>query len=91
VIITNAKNRYGASCLHFVCVGRHQKRTGCTRKAVLISVLEELVEGYWADVPLALELRARIETMVGEELKGAQDLAETANRQLTARRQQLTQ
>ena len=41
---------------YFVCVGRHQKRTTCTRKAILISILEELIEDYWADVALAPEL-----------------------------------
>ena len=40
LIITNAKNRYGVIYPYFVCLGRHQKRTACTRKALLVAKIE---------------------------------------------------
>ena len=57
LIITNAKNRYEITYPNFVCVGRHHKRTACTRKAMLLSVVEELVEDFYAEVQLDAELR----------------------------------
>lgn len=44
LIITNAKNRYGVIYPYYVCLGRHQKRTACTRKAMFVTKIEELVE-----------------------------------------------
>ena len=41
MIITNARNRYGQVYPYFVCLGRHQKRTDCTFKAVLIETVED--------------------------------------------------
>ena len=90
LIITQAKNRYGRIYPYFVCVGRHQKRTACTRKAILISQVEDAIEDYWAGVELPVELRGQVETLLTHELQAAQTKAETHNQQLLVRKQQLT-
>jgi site-specific DNA recombinase len=48
LVITNARNRHGTIYPYFICLGRHQKRTRCTRKAMLVARVEVLVEEYWA-------------------------------------------
>jgi site-specific DNA recombinase len=89
LIVTNSKNRYGVVYPYFVCLGRHQKRTGCTRKAMLITQVEELVEDYYIQVQLAPELRQELERVLGEELAESRTQAEAAERDLTIQRQRL--
>ena len=48
LIITNARSRHGKIYPYFVCVGRHQKRTDCTFKAILIETVERKVEAHYA-------------------------------------------
>lgn len=90
LIITNARNRHGAIYPYFVCVGRHQKRTPCTRKALLISVVEDLITDYYASVELDPGLRQHIEATLTDELQSARAQAEALHRELTTQRQQLT-
>ncbi len=52
LIISNAKNRHGSVYPYFVCAGRHAKRTSCTRQAVLIEMVEKLIEDYYTRVGL---------------------------------------
>lgn len=89
LVITNTKNRYGVVHPYFVCVGRHQKRTTCTRKATLISVVEELIEDFYADVQLDDELRQTVETVLGHELQATRQQAESLQRELTEQQQRL--
>jgi site-specific DNA recombinase len=89
LIITNAKNRYGSIYPYFVCVGRHQKRTECTRKAVLISVVEELIEDFYVDVQIGPELRRDIEDTLFRDLAQTRVRAEAEERDLTAQQQRL--
>ncbi len=90
LIITNAKNRYGAIYPYFICVGRHQKRTPCTHKALLISVVEDLITDYYATVQLAPDLRQHIEATLTDELQSTRTQAAALHRQLRNQRQQLT-
>jgi DNA invertase Pin-like site-specific DNA recombinase len=89
LIITNSKNRFGVIYPYFVCVGRHQKRTSCTRKAVLIPAVEELIEDFYAEVQLEPELREHIEAMLTDELTATRTHAETEQRALSTQRQRL--
>ena len=79
LIITNSKNRYGTVYPYFICLGRHQKTNDCTRKAVLISRVEELVEDEYRSVQIPTELRDRIESDMLEDA--------SATRQETDRQQ----
>ncbi len=90
LIITNAKNRHGAIYPYFVCVGRHQKRTPCTRKALLISVVEDLIADYYATFKLDPKLRQDIKAALTDELQSARTKAEALHRELSNQRQQLT-
>ncbi len=83
-IITNAKNRYGTIYPYFICLGRHQKRTTCTRKALLVSKIENMVEEYWATVRLDPDLRDTVEHGARAELAASRREAELEHKHLTA-------
>jgi hypothetical protein len=89
LIVTNAKNRYGTIYPYFACLGRHQKLTSCTRKAMLISIVEELVEDYYEQVQLAPEFQDKIREPLTEDLRTGRDHAAAEERELTIRRQRL--
>ena len=44
-----SKNRHGTVYPYFVCLGRHQKTTNCTQRAMLISIVEERIEELYLD------------------------------------------
>ena len=67
MIITNARNRYGQIYPYFVCLGRHQKRTDCTFKAVLIETVEEKVIEHYGAVQLTRKVRDMIEAGLAED------------------------
>jgi site-specific DNA recombinase len=67
MIITNARNRHGQVYPYFVCLGRHQKRTDCTFKAVLIETVEEKVIDHYGTVQLTSKVRDMIELGLGED------------------------
>ena len=50
LMATHAKNRHGSICLYFICVGRHSKRTTCTRQAMAVADVEQKVEDYYRQV-----------------------------------------
>ncbi|MDQ1736463.1 MAG: site-specific recombinase [Pseudonocardiales bacterium] len=89
LIITHAKNRHGVVYPYFVCVGRHQKRSACTRKAVLISVVEERIEDFYAAVQLEPELREHVEALLTDELAATRARAATEQRDVQVQRQRL--
>ena len=61
LIVSMAKNRYGTVYPYFACLGRREKRTRCSQKAMLINVVEELVEEHWATVQLDQTTRVQLE------------------------------
>ena len=89
-IITNAKNRYGTVYPYFICLGRHQKRTTCTRKALLVSKIEKMVEDYWATVRLDPDLREVVEQGFRTELAASRRDTEAEHRHLAAEKAVLT-
>ncbi|TQF73363.1 recombinase family protein [Rhodococcus spelaei] len=90
LIVTMSKNRYGTVYPYFICMGRHQKVNGCTRKAVLIDVVEELVEDVYRTVQLAPEIRGQVEAMLRQDLQSTRDSAEAEQRDLTTQKERLT-
>jgi hypothetical protein len=75
---------------YFICLGRHQKTTNCTQRAMLISKVEEKVEEEYRGQQLDPELRDQIEAMLSEELSSLRRSAETENRRLRTQKERLT-
>lgn len=67
LVITHAKNSKGTIYPYFMCVGRHRKRTDCTRKAMHVYQVEELVVQHYSKVQLDETTRAALEGAIAEE------------------------
>ena len=52
LIISNSKNRHGTVYPYFICVGRQMKRERCQQRAVLIDLVAQRVEEFYAEVQL---------------------------------------
>jgi site-specific DNA recombinase len=89
MIITNTRNRWGTLYPYFICLGRHQKRTTCTFKAVLIQTVEELVEEHYATVQLTTKTRDMIENRVTQDFNAFRQEIETERQALEKRQQRL--
>ncbi|MFH5227301.1 recombinase family protein [Antrihabitans spumae] len=89
LIITMSKNRYGVVYPYFICIGRQQKRTSCTRKAVLIEVVEELVEEAYRAVQLDPTLRAQIETLLCSDIQDTRTSVDAEKNDLTTQKKRL--
>lgn len=63
LVISNAKSRSGMIYPYFVCVGRHRKRTPCTRSAILVEDAERLVIDYYRGLQIPLDVRDNIRGM----------------------------
>jgi DNA invertase Pin-like site-specific DNA recombinase len=72
LIVSVAKNRHGTVYPYFSCLGRHEKRTRCTRKAMLINVVEELVEEHWSTVQLDRTTRDQLDANLHKVLSEQQ-------------------
>jgi site-specific DNA recombinase len=68
LIISYNKNRFGTVYPYFVCVGRHQKRTLCTQRAVRIDQVEEAIIDYYSSVQLTDEQIVQIRAYVIDEM-----------------------
>ncbi len=85
LIVCNAKSSRGTIYPYFVCASRHAGRGDCTRQAMLIEQVEQLVEHFYAQVQIDPEttqalswmLHARFDEMMSE---GAAELAGLASR-----------
>ncbi len=89
LIVTMSKNRYGGVYPYFICLGRHQKTTDCTQRAVLIPLVEEGVENEYRNRQLDPNLRGQIEAMLRDEFSSVRRSAEVENRQLVTQRDRL--
>jgi site-specific DNA recombinase len=89
LIVTNATNRHGTTYPYFVCLARHQKTNGCTRKAVLIATVEERIEDLYRTVQLAPELQEGVHQLLIEEMTAVRTEADAEQRDLTGQRQRL--
>ncbi|MFV0426428.1 MAG: recombinase zinc beta ribbon domain-containing protein, partial [Beutenbergiaceae bacterium] len=90
LIVSNAKNRYGDVYPYFVCAGRHQKRTDCTRQAMLIEDVERLIENHYERVQITPAQRQALAGMLHHEFDQmlASEAAQLAD--LTVSRDRLT-
>jgi site-specific DNA recombinase len=69
MIVSYSRNRHGTVYPYFCCLGRHGKHNSCTKKAVLIKVIEDRVQELYSRVQLAPDLRKAIELTLVEELE----------------------
>jgi site-specific DNA recombinase len=68
MIVSVNTNKYGTSYPYFVCLGRHQKRTPCTLKAVRIETVETRVAELYRDRSLTAEEAADLRLYLGDEI-----------------------
>jgi site-specific DNA recombinase len=89
MIVTHARSHTGRIYPYFACIGRHQKRTGCTMKAVLIDRVEDLVEQQYATVQLPAELLDIIERDLRRDIVAHYDEARSEHTRLEGQRVRL--
>ena len=75
LIVTIATNRYHKEYRYFVCLGRHQRRTTCEQKAVLISKVESGVEEHYADLEPGQNLIGALKATIHEEMDSLQKIS----------------
>jgi site-specific DNA recombinase len=68
MIVTHSRSHTGRIYDYFTCVGKHQKRTDCTLRAIRISRIEELVEDHYGQVELPAQIREILEPRLREDL-----------------------
>ena len=68
MIVHLTKNRHGTVYPYFVCLGRHEKRTNCTRRAVLIPVVEQQIVDEYHRRSLSSTTRRELEAFIHAEL-----------------------
>ncbi|MBU4613612.1 recombinase family protein [Rhodococcus sp. GG48] len=90
LIVTMAKNHYGAVYPYFICLGRHEKLTNCTRKAVPIAVVEDLVAAEYRAIQLTPEAHRDIEAILREDLQATHARIEAERRDLATQQERLT-
>jgi site-specific DNA recombinase len=69
LIVCHAKGR-GGTYPYFICIGRQQKRTGCTLRALRIEKVEDAIARYYATVQLSEQELVEVRAFVEEELSG---------------------
>ncbi len=89
LIVSLNKNRHGTVYEYFVCLGRHQKRTTCTKRAMPIDLIEDLVAQHYRSLVLPAARVAEVIQAVEDFLSHHQVDGEIEQRQQTARIEQL--
>lgn len=89
LIVTMSKNRHGTVYPYFICLGRHQKTTNCTQRAMLIPMVEERIEELYIGQQLDIEMKDEIRAILREDLSALRRTAEAENHRLTTQKQRL--
>jgi site-specific DNA recombinase len=87
LIVTHARSRSGRIYPYFVCSSRHNKRSGCTFKAVLIDEVEDKIIEHYATHQLTAAERDALQEALGQELIALRE--ETAVERGKLRKRQL--
>src|SRR5918999_2569547 len=61
MIVTHSLSQTGRRYAYFTCIAKHQKRNGCTMRAVSMQRVEELVAEYYLTIKLPAEIREILE------------------------------
>lgn len=89
MIVTHARSRTGRIYPYFVCIGRHQKRTDCTMRAILIERVEKLVEEHYRAIALPAEFVDIIEQRLRKDLAAHYSEARAEQERLRKRQERL--
>lgn len=66
--ITKTTNRHGTTYLYFFCLGRNQKRTDCTQKAIPVHLVEAHVEDKWRHVRIDPNYSTLLTKLLDQEI-----------------------
>lgn len=89
LIVTNAKNAQGNVYPYFVCGGRHARRTDCTRSALLIEHVEELIADYYQRIQITPAMQQALAGMLHHEFDRLMSAEANELENLTANRNRL--
>ncbi len=89
LMLLDTTNRHGSRYAYFICSGRHTKRTECTRQAMLVDTIADLIEREYRTIALSPDLRDHVDQLVNEDFDALHAAAETERRDLAARRTKL--
>ncbi len=89
MIISHSRSHTGRVYDYFTCVGKHQKRTGCTLRAVRIARIEELVEDHYGTIVLPPQIREILEPRLRADLEEGYAGARQERTQLVKRQSRL--
>ncbi len=89
--ITKTTNRHGTTYLYFFCLGRNQKRTDCTQRAIPVDTVEALVEDKWRHVRIDPKYARLLRELLDQEIATRRTDAERDHAVATARIGNLTE
>ena len=68
LLVSNNRGRRGKVYPYFICLGRQQKRTECSQRAVLIETIEQQVEDHYQTVQPSVELLGQLRDLILDEM-----------------------
>jgi site-specific DNA recombinase len=74
---------------YFVCAGRHAKRTHCTRPAILVEKVEQLVADHYKTIQIPPDVRQAMLGMLDDEFAALHASTETERHQLTVEKDRI--
>ena len=89
LLVSNNRGRRGKVYPYFICLGRQQKRTKCSQRAVLIGTIEQQVEDHYGTVQPSAELLAQLRDLILDEMVLQQTAAEQERHVQERRKTQL--
>jgi hypothetical protein len=81
-MISNARSARGLIYPYFVCAGRHAKRTNCTRPAILVDKVEQLVADHYKTIQIPPDVHQATLGMLDEEFAALHASSEAERLQL---------
>ena len=89
LLVSNNRGRRGKIYPYFICLGRQQKRTDCSQRAVLIETIEQQVEYHYETVQPTAELLDQLRDLILDEMLLQQTAAEQERHVQERRKTQL--
>jgi len=90
LMITTARNRWGTTYPYLVCSGRTRRTTDCTRQAMPVDLIEELIEDEYHTIALSQQLRDSVEELILADFDTLQAATSQERNDLEQQRSQLT-
>src|SRR5690606_17586945 len=89
LIVSNNRGRRGKIYPYFLCLGRQQKWTDCTQKAILSETVESRLEDYYETIQPSDELLDQLRDLILDEIQLQRASAEQEREAQERRRTQL--